>query len=64
MEIGEDLTGRDALSFITQGQHTPHYPMTGKIMIETLCFLPLMTTTSSPGILTYNVPSGLKSAFK
>ena len=64
MEIGEVLTGRDVLSFITEGQHAPHYPMTGAILIETLCFLPMMRTTIIPGSLNYNVSLGLKSPFK
>ena len=38
-------------SFITQMKHTPHCSMTGTILIETLYFLPLMTTKSSAGSL-------------
>ena len=67
MKIGEVLTCPGLTVPSTRccwGQHAPHCPMTWAILIETLCFLPLMTTTSSAGSLTYNVPLGLKSAFK
>ena len=55
---------QDAWRFITKGQHAPQFPMTITILIETLCFLPLMTTSSSTGILTYNMPLGFKSTSK
>ena len=56
MEIEEVLAGRNALNFITNGQHAPHCQMTGAILEETLGFLPMTTTTSRAGNLTYTEP--------